>query len=67
MTKVKTFMSALKVFHTVRELEDLDYQVNKFISENNVEKIISVSDTCTTDEHGATIGIIRAVAYKESK
>ena len=60
-------MSALKVFHTVRELEALDEEVNKFVQENNVEKIISVSDTCTTDEHGATIGVIRVVAYKESK
>jgi hypothetical protein len=67
MTKVKTFMSALKVFHTVRELEALDEEVNTFVREHDVEKIVSVSDACTTDEHGATIGIIRVVAYEESK
>jgi hypothetical protein len=67
MTKVKTFMSAIKVFHTVSELESLDEQVNKFVQENNVDKIISVNDACTTDANGATIGIIRVVAYKEAK
>jgi hypothetical protein len=66
MTKVKTFMSALKVFHTARELEALDEEVNKFVQEKNVATIISVNDTCTTDENGATIGIIRVIAYKES-
>lgn len=66
MTKVKTFMSSLRVFHTARELEALDEEVNKFIQESNVDKIISVNDTCTTDVNGATIGVIRAVAYKES-
>ena len=60
-------MSALKVFHTVKELEALDEEVNKFIQENNVDKIISVNDACTTDANGATIGIIRVVAYKEVK
>jgi len=67
MMKVKTFMSAIKVFQTVSELESLDEQVNKFVQENNVEKIISVNDACTTDANGATIGIIRVVAYKEAK
>jgi hypothetical protein len=59
-------MSSLRVFHTARELEALDEEVNKFIQESNVDKIISVNDTCTTDVNGATIGVIRAVAYKES-
>jgi len=67
MTKVKTFMSDLRIFHTVRELVALDEEVNKFVHENNVDKIISVNDTCTTDSNGATIGIIRVVAYKEAK
>jgi hypothetical protein len=67
MAKVKTFMSALKVFHTVGELEALDEKVNSFVQENNVDKIISVNDACTTDANGATIGIIRVVAYKEAK
>ena len=64
MFKVKTFATELKIFHTMKELYDLDHQVNDFIKENNINKIISVSDTCTTDEKGATIGIIRVVAYE---
>ena len=67
MTKIKTFMTPLRVFQAVNELATLDDEVNKFVKENNVDKIISVSDTCTTDANGATIGIIRVVAYKESK
>ena len=67
MTKVKTFMSNIRVFHAVREIEALDEDVNKFVQENNVDKIISVNDACTTDANGATIGIIRVVAYKEAK
>lgn len=67
MTKIKTFMTPIRVFHAVNELAALDDEVNKFVKESNVDKIISVSDTCTTDANGATIGIIRVVAYKESK
>ncbi len=62
--KVKTFTSELKVFHTMTELAELDEQVNKFIEENGVKKIVSVSDSCTTDNTGATIGIVRVVAYE---
>ncbi len=62
--KVKTFTSELKVFHTMTELAELDEQVNKFIEENGVKKVVSVSDSCTTDNTGATIGIVRVVAYK---
>jgi hypothetical protein len=64
MVKVKTFATELKIFHTVKELNDLDQQVNEFIKENSINKIISVSDTCTTDDKGATIGIIRVIAYE---
>jgi hypothetical protein len=67
MNKIKTFMSPLKVFHTVKELEALDEEVNNFVRQNNVDKILSVSDTCTADVNGATIGIIRVVAYKEAE
>ena len=63
MSKVKTFTSPLKIFHARKELEELDRRVNRFIEENKVKKINSVSDTCTTDENGATIGIIRVIAY----
>ena len=64
MVKVKSFATELKIFHVMNELESLDQQVNQFINENNINKIISVSDTCTTDDKGATIGLIRVVAYE---
>jgi hypothetical protein len=37
--------------------------VNKFIEENKVQKVISVSDACTTDDSG-TMGLIRVIAYE---
>jgi hypothetical protein len=64
MIKVKTFASPLKIFHAKKELENLDNMVNTFIEENDVQKIISVSDACTTDDSGASIGIIRVIAYQ---
>ena len=65
MIKVKTFASPLKVFHVKEQLENLDTTINQYISENNIANIISVSDTCTTDDTGASIGIIRVVTYQE--
>ena len=62
--KVKTFMSPLKIFHTVEEIASLDDQVNRFVAEQDVKRVLSVSDTCTTDNTGATIGVIRVVAYE---
>ena len=64
MAKVKTFTSPLKVFHVKEELENLDAKINQFIENNNVSKIISVTDTTTPDNTGASIGIIRVVAYE---
>jgi hypothetical protein len=64
MVKVKTFATELKIFHTMKELYDLDEKVNQFIKDNNINKIVSVSDTCTTDDKGATIGVIRVIAYE---
>jgi hypothetical protein len=64
MAKVKTFTNPLQVFQVMEELENLDAQVNQFIEKNNIKKIISVGDTTTTDNSGATIGIIRVVAYE---
>lgn len=64
MTKVKTFASPLKIFHAKKELEELDAMVNNFIEENNVQKIISVNDATTSDDTGATIGLIRVLAYE---
>jgi hypothetical protein len=64
MTKVKTFTSELKPFFAMRELESLDEQVNAFLQANRVSRVVSVSDACTATENGATIGIIRVVAYE---
>jgi hypothetical protein len=64
MLKVKTFASPLKIFHAKNELEELDAMINKFIEQNKVQRIISVSDACTSDDNGATIGLIRVVAYE---
>jgi hypothetical protein len=38
--------------------------VNTFIEENSVSNVISVSDAFTTDDQGATIGIVRVIAYE---
>lgn len=65
MIKVKTFTNELKALHARKELRELDGQVNEFIQKNAVEKVISVSDTCTSGE-GNTIGIIRVMAYEAS-
>jgi hypothetical protein len=64
--KVKTFSTELKIFQTVRELGTLDDQVNRFIIENKVKKVISASDTTTADNTGATIGLIRVLTYEAS-
>jgi len=64
MLKVKTFISPLKIFHTVEEITSLDEQVNRFIGEQGVKRIVSVSDTCTTDTTGATIGVMRVIAFE---
>ena len=63
MMKVKTFASPLKIFQARKELDELDAMVNKFIEENKVQKVISVSDACTADDSG-TIGVIRVMAYE---
>jgi hypothetical protein len=62
--KVKTFATPLKIFKAKGELDELDKMVNKFLQDNNVKKVVSVSDACTTDDSGATIGLIRVVAYE---
>jgi len=48
----------------MKELAALDEQVNRFIAENGVKKVISISDTTTTDNTGATMGLIRVLAYE---
>lgn len=63
MIKVKTFTNELKAMHTMKALNALDAQVNAFIAENHVRKVIAVSDTCTSAS-GDTIGIIRVLTYE---
>jgi hypothetical protein len=62
--KVKTFTTELKEFKAMRELANLDEQVNKFIKEKKVKKVVSVSDAATTDTTGASIGLIRVLVYE---
>ncbi|MDJ0914075.1 MAG: hypothetical protein QNI95_10915 [Desulfobacterales bacterium] len=64
MVKVKTFASPLKIFQAKNELEELDRMVNQFLENNKISRVISVSDACTTDDQGASIGVIRVVAYE---
>jgi hypothetical protein len=62
--KIKTFTTELKIFQTMKELDTLDDQVNRFIIKNKVKRVVSVSDTATTDNTGATIGLIRVLTYE---
>lgn len=64
MVKVKTFANELKIFRTMNELKELDEKVNAFLKENKIKKIVSVSDACTSDNTGTTIGVIRVLAYE---
>jgi hypothetical protein len=64
MVKVKTFACPLKIFQAKQELDALDEMVNRFIENEGVKKVVSVSDAPTTDEGGATIGLIRVLAYE---
>lgn len=64
MIKVKTFGEPLQPFKARRELDELDTRINDFIAENSVRRIISVSDTTTT-ESGSTCGLIRVLVYEE--
>jgi hypothetical protein len=63
MIKVRTFTTPIKIFATVRELQDLDTQVTAFLSDEKADEVFSVSDTTTAGENGETIGLIRTVAY----
>jgi hypothetical protein len=63
MIKVKTFGEPLQPFKARRELDELDARINHFIHENNISKVISVSDS-TTLENGNTCGLIRVLVYE---
>jgi len=64
MIKVKTFGEPLQPFRAQREPGELDERVNRFISENNITRVLSVSDS-TTVEAGNTCGLIRVLVYEE--
>jgi hypothetical protein len=49
---------------TMNELAELDNAVNVFLSESGVKRVVSVSDTSTTDDTGETIGLIRVICYE---
>ena len=55
--KIKTFTQSLEIFRTVKEIEELDRQVNDFIASHRVKRIIGVSDA-TTQGDGGTIGLL---------
>lgn len=64
MIKVKTFGEPLQPFKAQRELDELDERVNRFIADNNVSKVLSVSDSTTADA-GSTCGLIRVLVYED--
>jgi len=63
--KVKSFGMEIRPMKTMQELKRLDDMVNEFMAGNGVRKVISVSDSTTTDDKGETIGLVRVVAYEE--
>jgi len=63
--KVKSFGMEIRPMKTMQELKRLDDVVNDFLSGNGIRKLISVSDSPTTDDKGETIGLVRVVAYEE--
>jgi hypothetical protein len=64
MIRVKTFTTPIKIFATVREIQELDDQVTTFLNEEGADTVYSVSDATTAGENGETIGLIRTIAYK---
>jgi hypothetical protein len=64
MIKVKTFGEPLQPFRAQRELDDLDERVNRFLLDNHIVKVLSVSDS-TVAEGGNTCGLIRVLVYEE--
>ena len=64
MIKLRTFATPIKIFATMRELHDLDAQVQAYLQEEGADKVYSVSDSTTVGDNGETIGLMRAVAYR---
>jgi hypothetical protein len=63
--KVKSFGMELRPLKAMQELKQLDDAVNEFIAEKGIKKVISVSDSPTTDDKGETIGLVRVIAYEK--
>jgi hypothetical protein len=63
MIKVKTFATPIKIFATMRELHDLDAEVQKHLEAERADTVFSMTDTTTVGDNGETIGLVRAVAY----
>lgn len=64
MIKIKTFGEPLQPFKAQRELHELDERVNRFIAENGIKRVITLSDS-TTSENGNTCGLIRVLVYED--
>lgn len=64
MIRIKTFGEPLQPFKAQRELSELDERINRFIAENGIKRVISVSDS-TASESGNTCGLIRVLVYEE--
>jgi len=64
MIKIKTFGEPLQPFKAQRELSELDERINRFIAENGIKRVITVSDS-TTSEDGNTCGLIRVLVYED--
>jgi len=65
MIRVKTFGEPLAPLLAHQELDELDSRINRFLKENKVSRVISVSDS-TANEAGSTIGLIRVLVYEVS-
>lgn len=65
MFKVKTFGTEMQVFQVHKELARLDGEVNAFFADRPEARLIGASDMAVTDDKGATIGMVRVVAYQE--
>jgi hypothetical protein len=63
--KVKSFGMEIRPLKTMQELQQLDDVVNEFIAGKGIRKVLSVSDSPTTDDKGETIGLVRVIAYED--
>lgn len=65
MYKVKTFGTDMRVFQVHKELAHLDDEVNRFFADRPKAELVGVSDMPVADDKGATMGMVRVVAYRE--